>query len=101
MNQVVEEPAPVVPSSTSSAAPAVAGDQAAVAPPVVEQLDQQDRVQSAIDAAAALARYPPVHSLQGRRVDQFVQPLQPASHDEDEDEEFDVLNAPQHYPQQG
>ena len=55
VNQVVEEPAPVPvvsSSSTSSSAPAVlAGDQGAVAPP----LDDQE-LQSAIDAAAALVR---------------------------------------------
>jgi len=96
VNQVVEEPAPVPvasSSSTSSSAPAVlAGDQGAVAPP----LDDQE-LQSAIDAAAALVRYPPVIKQPGVRQQQ-IRPLQPYQHQEDD---FDVLNAPQQYYGQG
>lgn len=93
INQVVEEPAPVVSSSTSTSSPAVIGGEGAAAPPIA---DADNHVQAAIDAAQALARYPPVIKPKpaGRRVDQkqYVKPLQPARHDQDD---LDVLNAPQ------
>ena len=56
-----------------------------------------------IDAAAALVRYPRVHQA---RPQQFVQPLQPARHqeeeevEEEEEDNFDVLNAPPQYQKQ-
>jgi len=105
VNQVVEEPAPVpaVSSSTSSSAQVLGGGQAAAAAP---PLDPEADVQSVIDAAASLVRYPPVMKAkpaQARRVDQqqqYLRPLQPVQHhQQQDDDDFDVLNAPQHYPQ--
>ena len=107
VNQVVEEPAPVpaVSSSTSSSAQVLGGGQAAAAAP---PLDPEADVQSVIDAAASLVRYPPVMKAkpaQARRVDQqqqYLRPLQPVQHhQQQDDDDFDVLNAPQHYPQSG
>ena len=107
VNQVVEEPAPVpvISSSTSSSAQVLVGGQAAAAPPV----DREADVQSVIDAAASLVRYPPVikaKPAQGRRIDQqqqYLRPLQPIQHQpQQDDDEFDVLNAPpRHYAQSG
>ena len=108
VNQVVEEPAPVpvVSSSTSSSAQVLVGGQAAAAPPV----DREADIQSVIDAAASLVRYPPVMKAkpaQGRRIDQqqqYLRPLQPVQHQQqqDDDDDFDVLNAPaHHYAQSG
>ena len=91
----MEEPGPVpLPGGSSSSSPAP------IAPPV----EEPDHNQAMIDAAAALVRYPRVHQA---RPQQFVQPLQPAKHQEEEEYEaaeeednFDVLNAPPQYQKQ-
>ena len=98
--QVVEEPGPAPAPSSSPASAA----RAAAAPPLAEP--REDR---RVEAAAALARYPPLRPRAEQLRD--LRPLQPQpqpglepedTEEEEEEEEEDVLNAPiaRHYGQQ-
>ena len=97
--QVVEEPAPAPAPSSSPASAA----RAAAAPPLAEP--REDR---RVEAAAALARYPPLRPRAEQLRD--LRPLQPqprlepedTEDAEEEEEDVDVLNAPiaRHYGQQ-
>ena len=97
--QVVEEPGPAPAPSSSPASAA----RAAAAPPLAEP--REDR---RVEAAAALARYPPLRPRAEQLRD--LRPLQPqprlepedAEGEEEDEEDVDVLNAPiaRHYGQQ-
>ena len=99
--QVVEEPGPAPAPSSSPASAA----RAAAAPPLAEP--REDR---RVEAAVALARYPPLRPRAEQLRD--LRPLQPQprlepedaeeAEEEQEEEDVDVLNAPiaRHYGQQ-
>ena len=99
--QVVEEPGPAPAPSSSPASAA----RAAAAPPLAEP--REDR---RVEAAVALARYPPLRPRAEQLRD--LRPLQPQprlepedaeeEEEEQEEEDVDVLNAPiaRHYGQQ-
>ena len=98
--QVVEEPGPAPAPSSSPASAA----RAAAAPPLAEP--REDR---RVEAAAALARYPPLRPRAEQLRD--LRPLQPQprlepedaeEEEEEQEDDVDVLNAPiaRHYGQQ-